>query len=118
MYAVKRDFVGYGKDFPKIEWPNGARIAVSLVVNFEEGSEKTPLNGDEFPEASGDGFTVSGRLRDVRNESAFDYGARRGFWRLMDIFDRHGVKITVFGCAMALEMNRDAAAWSSMRATR
>ena len=108
MYAVKRDFVGYGNDYPKIEWPNGARIAVSLVVNFEEGSEKTPLNGDEFPEGSGDGFTVKGRRRDVRNESAFDYGTRRGFWRLMDIFDKHGVKITVFGCAMALELNRDA----------
>ena len=109
MSTRAREFKGYGKSYPQIAWPGGARIAVSLVVNFEEGSERTPLVGDEVPEGSGDGFLVQGKRRDVRNESSFDYGSRRGFWRLMNIFDRHDVKVTFFVCAMALELNPDAA---------
>ena len=109
MSTRSREFIGYGKSYPQIAWPGGARIAVSLVVNFEEGSERSPLNADEFPEGSGDGFFVWEKRRDVRNESSFDYGSRRGFWRLMGIFDRLDVKVTFFICAMALELNPGAA---------
>ena len=80
MFTVQRDFVGYGKDYPTIAWPNSARIAVSLVLNFEEGSERTLLNDDEYPEGTGDGFVIEGRRRDVRNESFVDYRCSRWYW--------------------------------------
>ncbi len=109
MSGTTRDFIGYGKDCPAIRWPEGARIAVSLVVNYEEGSERTPLYGDPIAETSGEGYAVPAGYRDVRAESAFDYGSRVGFWRLFEIFERHGVEATYFICARALEHNPDAA---------
>jgi allantoinase len=108
-----RDVVGYNGKPPKVTWPGGARIAISLVVNYEEGSELAIGDGD----ASADrGVTEVGQgpwregVRDLAAESHFEYGARAGFWRLMDIFDEHDVKCTFYACAVALERNPDAAA--------
>jgi len=109
MSTLMRDFVGFGKEYPKIAWPNNAQIAISLVVNFEEGSERTPLYGDQAAEPIGEGFLVEPGRRDVRNESLYDYGSRVGFWRLMNIFGKYDVKVTFFACAMALERNPAAA---------
>ena len=109
MSTTPRDFVGYGKDYPQIGWPNGARIAVSMVVNFEEGSERTPLNDDPVAESGGEAFPVPPGQRSLIHESLYDYGGRAGFWRLLDILDRHDVKATFFCCGMALEMNPEAA---------
>ncbi len=109
MSRTRREFVGYGKDYPKITWPGNARIAISLVVNFEEGSERSLLYGDEVPEGTGEGFLVEERRRDLRNESIFDYGSRRGFWRLMEIFEKYDVKVTFYACAVALQLNPEAA---------
>lgn len=103
-----REFIGYGRDCPPIRWPGGARVAVSLVVNFEEGSERTPLNGDATAEPSGEGYAVPSGYRDLRAESIFDYGSRVGFWRLLEIFERQRVKATYFICANALELNPEA----------
>ena len=49
-----RDFVGYGLNPPAVEWPNGARLAVSVVVNYEEGSEYSLLDGDPHGETMGE----------------------------------------------------------------
>src|SRR5437899_306407 len=105
MAASEREFVGYGKDYPRISWPDDAQIAINLVVNFEEGSERTPLYGDPLGEPTSEGFSRVREVRDLRHESHFDYGTRRAFWRLMEIFDRYDVKISFNACAMALERN-------------
>ena len=108
----RRDVVGYGGQYPKVAWPNGARVAVSLVVNYEEGSELAVGDGDTRTERTLSEVAPmpwpEGR-RDLAMESMYEYGARAGFWRLMDIFDQFQVKSTFYACAVALERNRTAA---------
>lgn len=108
----RRDVVGYGGQYPKVTWPNGARIAVSLVVNYEEGSELAVGDGDTRTERTLSEVAPmpwpEGR-RDLAMESMYEYGARAGFWRLIDIFDQYQVKSTFYACAVALERNRTAA---------
>jgi putative urate catabolism protein len=106
-----RDLVGYGANPPDPRWPGGARLAVNFVLNYEEGGEQTPLEGDPTSEASlheiiGAPATV-GR-RNLVTESVYEYGSRAGFWRLHRIFTRHGTPVTVFAIAQALERNPDA----------
>jgi len=103
-----RDFVGYGPTPPKVEWPNGAQIAVSVVVNYEEGAEKSPLYGDDTHETSGE--IPSGMphgARDLFLESQWEYGARVGVWRLLNVLRDCGAHATFFACGMALERNPD-----------
>jgi len=107
-----RDFVGYGADPPDPKWPNGARLALSFVLNYEEGAENTPLEGDPASEAFlhevvGAPPTV-GR-RNLNTESMFEYGSRAGFWRVHRLFTKHGLTLTVYGVGQALERNPDAA---------
>jgi peptidoglycan/xylan/chitin deacetylase (PgdA/CDA1 family) len=108
----KRDLVGYNGRPPKVVWPNNARIAISLVVNYEEGSEAAVGDGDpEGERGLGEtvgALTTPGR-RDMGMESMYEYGSRAGFWRLLEVLDEHEVKATFFVCAVALERNRDAA---------
>jgi peptidoglycan/xylan/chitin deacetylase (PgdA/CDA1 family) len=87
---MDRDFIGYGRTPPKVQWPGKARIAVSLVVNIEEGYK-------EYPKALPPG------VRDYANESAYEYGTRAGFWRIRRLLERYDVPVTYFCCAMALE---------------
>jgi peptidoglycan/xylan/chitin deacetylase (PgdA/CDA1 family) len=101
-----RDFIGYGVNPPDVQWPNGARIAVSVVVNYEEGSEYSILDGDPAGETSGESPSPAGPgERDLANESFFEYGSRVGVWRILNILDRYNVKGTIFACALALERN-------------
>ena len=107
---MERDFIGYGKTLPKVEWPNKARVAISLVVNYEEGSEFSYGFGDdrqesykEYPKELPEG------VRDLGNESAYEYGSRAGFWRIMRILERYGAPATFYCCAAALERNPEAA---------
>ena len=101
-----RDFIGYGVNPPDVQWPNGARIAVSVVVNYEEGSEYSILDGDPAGETSGESPSPAGPGDgDLANESFFEYGSRVGVWRILDILDRYNVKGTIFACALALERN-------------
>lgn len=104
---TERDLIGYGGRPPASHWPGGARVAVSLVVNYEEGSELAIGDGDSTRERS----TLARPLdvRDLASESMYEYGSRAGFWRLMRLFDRTGVPATFFSCAVALERNRAAA---------
>jgi peptidoglycan/xylan/chitin deacetylase (PgdA/CDA1 family) len=103
-----RDLVGYNGKPPKVTWPGGARIAISLVVNYEEGSELAIGDGDTTREVGTNSGTDLTQ-RDLALEGMYEYGARAGFWRLMDIFDEHDVKCTFYACAVALERNPDAA---------
>lgn len=107
---MDRDLVGYGRDVPQARWPDGARIAVSMVVNYEEGSEYSLLDGDSHHETNGEvPSPVPPGQRDLFNESFFEYGSRVGVWRLLDLLDKYGVASTFFCCALALERNREVA---------
>jgi peptidoglycan/xylan/chitin deacetylase (PgdA/CDA1 family) len=104
-----RDFVGYGPLPPRVRWPNDARVAVSLVVNYEEGSEISLAAGDGRNEFVGEfGIPINvqqGNVRDYCTESIFEYGSRAGIWRLARTFDEFDVPCTFFACAIALELN-------------
>jgi len=107
-----RDLVGYGASPPDPQWPGGARLALSFVLNYEEGGENTPLEGDPASEAFlhevvGAPPTV-GR-RNLNTESMFEFGSRAGFWRVHRIFRKHGLPLTVYAVAQALERNPAAA---------
>ncbi len=105
-----RDLVGYGEHPPVVEWPGGARVAVQIVVNYEEGSEKSFPMGDEVNDGLHEiPFHLDG-VRDLCVESVYEYGSRAGVWRLFRIFDRAGVPVTFFAAAVALERNPAVAA--------
>lgn len=107
---MERDVVGYGKNVPQVRWPGDARIAVSMVVNYEEGAEYSTLDGDSHHETNGEvPSPVPSGDRDLNNESFFEYGSRVGVWRLMDLLDRHKIPATFFCCALALERNPEVA---------
>jgi peptidoglycan/xylan/chitin deacetylase (PgdA/CDA1 family) len=106
---LKRDFIGYGNNPPKIRWPNGTRIAVQIVVNFEEGAENSVEKGDKMPEQLGDFPPIDLPVRDLGLESVFEYGSRVAIWRILDLFDKHNIKVTFFACGEAVELNPVAA---------
>ena len=100
-----REFVGYGEHPPRVEWPGGARVAVQVVVNYEEGSEKSFPMGDGVNDGMHEiPFHLDG-IRDLCVESVYEYGSRAGIWRLFRVFDRAGVPVTFFAAAVALERN-------------
>jgi peptidoglycan/xylan/chitin deacetylase (PgdA/CDA1 family) len=109
---LTRDFVGYGAAPPHADWPDGARLALNFVVNYEEGSEASIPDGDGISEAS---LTESPESpngpgsRDLAAESMYEYGTRVGFWRVLKLFEDRGLPATVNACALALERNLDAA---------
>ena len=109
--AYPRDLVGYGANRPNPKWPDGARLAVNFVMNYEEGSEASILDGDPGPETGLlEGATgVPAGMRDMNAESLYEYGSRVGFWRLMKLFRDFDLPLTVFACALALERNPEAA---------
>ena len=105
-----RDFIGYGENPPNIVWPNKAKIAISVVVNYEEGSEYSLIDGDTHHETNNEvPSPVPLNQRDLFNESFFEYGSRVGVWRLLNLFERYGVKTTFYCCAVALERNPEVA---------
>lgn len=104
-----RDLAGYGLHPPRIEWPGNARVAVSLVLNFEEGAELSVAEGDGRNEAV---YEVIDRLEGIPDpclQSHFDYGTRVGWWRIMETLDRFQVPCTVSACGMAVERSPDLA---------
>ncbi len=111
--SYPRDLCGYGANPPDPAWPNGARIAVQFVVNYEEGAENCVLHGDAASEAFLSeivGAVPIAGERHMNMESIYEYGARAGFWRLHRLFARQELPVSVFGVAMALERNPDAVA--------
>lgn len=103
-----RDFIGYGPNPPQVEWPGGARLAVSLALNYEEGSEHSLSFGDSEDEPMGEWGGYVSPPSTHRNrvvESVMEYGSRVGVWRLLNILSEYEVHGTFFACAMALEKN-------------
>ena len=87
MPRPRRDLVGYGKDTPEFLWPDGKRLAVSIVVNYEEGSEHSQAV-DRMVEGVGEFLPIDIRARDVGNESAYEYGPRVAVWRILETLAR------------------------------
>ncbi|GEL40300.1 polysaccharide deacetylase [Methylorubrum extorquens] len=110
---TSRDLIGYGRTIPQADWPGGARIAVQIVLNYEEGGENCILHGDAASEAFLSeivGAAPWPGMRHMNMESLYEYGARAGFWRLWRLFTERGVPVTVFGVATALARNPEVVA--------
>jgi len=112
VQGYPRDLIGYGRTPPHAAWPNGARIALQIVMNYEEGGEASVLHGDRASETFLNEL-VGGPAYEMRHmsvESVYEYGSRAGFWRLMRLFEERRVPVTVWGVAMALQRNPEAVA--------
>src|SRR5215831_5245866 len=101
--ARARDLAGYAGTPPAVTWPEGARLAVSIVIDFEEGAERNPLEGDGFseagdPESVSEGAVGEVEVHSLQAESIWEYGPRAGAWRLLRILEAHRVPVTFF-CA-------------------
>ncbi|NBC95423.1 MAG: allantoinase PuuE [Deinococcus-Thermus bacterium] len=105
MTRYPRDMIGHGPRPPDAAWPGGARIAVQIVVNYEEGGENCLLHGDPASEAFLSEIVGADAWPGARHwnmESLYEYGARAGFWRLHRILTERAIPATVFGVATAL----------------
>jgi len=102
-----RDMIGYGSAGKKISWPNNSKLAVQIVLNYEEGAESCVLNGDKNSEIFLSEIIGARPVkgRHISMESLYEYGSRSGFWRLHDLFKEKKIPITIFGVGMALEKN-------------
>ena len=108
-----RDLVGYAGRPPCPGWPGDARVAVQFVLNVEEGAESSVVNGDAESEAylhELPGRPARSNKRDPSVESMYEYGARAGVWRLLDLFGQRDLPLTVFAVGRALELNPPLAA--------
>lgn len=105
LLPYPRDLQGHGANPPHARWPNGARIAVQFVLNYEEGGENSVLHGDAGSEQFlSEMFNpASYPARHLSMESIYEYGSRAGVWRLLREFERRGLPLTVFGVSMALQ---------------
>ncbi|WP_028470459.1 allantoinase PuuE [Neptunomonas japonica] len=108
--SYPRDLIGYAGRPPHPRWPKDAKIALSFVLNYEEGGERCVLHGDEESEAflseipSAQPFRHS---RHISMESIYEYGSRAGVWRVLDLFKKHQIPLTIFAVAMAAERHPD-----------
>ena len=103
-----RDLRGYGANPPDPRWPGGARLALQIVLNYEEGGENCVLHGDPASEAFLSEIVGADAREGVRHmsmESLYEYGSRVGVWRLKNLFDRYKIPVTVFAVGMAVERN-------------
>ena len=105
-----RDLVGYGRDVPHAQWPDGARVAVQFVINYEEGGENCLLHGDAASEAFLSeivGAAAWPGQRHMNMESIYEYGSRAGYWCLHRMFTARRLPVTVFGVATAMARHPD-----------
>jgi peptidoglycan/xylan/chitin deacetylase (PgdA/CDA1 family) len=102
MNGPARNLIGYGPTPPGVRWPQPHRVAVSFVVNFEEGGEFSMNDGDPVNEGV---YEVTDRLDVPDNciDSHFEFGTRVGWWRLADLFQAHGAPFTLSACGRAVE---------------
>ena len=106
--SYPRDLAGYGRTPPHAGWPGGARIAVQLVLNYEEGAEANVLDGDAGAEVFLSDIANPAAVPGARHmsmEQIYEYGSRAGVWRLLRLFERYGVPVTIFGVALAMQRN-------------
>jgi allantoinase len=108
---IARDLVGYGATPPHPKWPADALIAVNFNLNVEGGGELTLANGDDESEGmlNDIGVNTQRGRRVPLVESAFEFGSRRGAWRVLNVFDEFSVNTSVLGVARALEQNPELA---------
>jgi len=104
-----RNMIGYGSKQIKVVWPNNAKLALQIVLNYEEGAENCILHGDKYSETFLSEIIGAKPIkgRHINMESFYEYGSRRGFWRLHNLFTEKKIPITIFGVAMALKRNPD-----------
>ncbi len=103
MARYPRNMTGYGPNTPDPKWPGGAKIAVQIVLNYEEGGENNILHGDAASEAFLSeivGAAAWPGQRHLNMETIYEYGARAGFWRLHRLLKE--LPVTVYGVATAL----------------
>ena len=102
-----RDMIGYGSKKIDVVWPNKAKLALQIVLNYEEGAENSVLHGDKHSETFLSEIIGAQPIkgRHINMESLYEYVSKRGFWRLHDLFQEKKIPITIFGVAMALERN-------------
>ena len=103
-----RDMIGHGPRTPQVNWPGSARVAISLVLNYEEGGENCLLHGDAQSEAFLSDIAGAAPWPGMRHwnmESIYDYGARAGFWRLHRLLTGRALPVTIYGVASALARN-------------
>ncbi len=108
-----RDLVGYGRTPPRVEWPEGALVAINLVLVYEEGSERGVAAGDDAGDGWGE-YAAAGAeppTRDLGTETHYEYGSRAGVWRLARLADGYGIPVTVSSTAVALEGNPAVGEW-------
>ena len=111
-----RDLIGYGENPPDPKCPNGARLAVQFVLNYEEGGENSVLHGDPGSESYLTeivGLTPLQGERDLTVESLYEYGSRVGVWRVLKLFDTKKLPLTVFAVGLALERKANALLFAS-----
>lgn len=105
-----RDLIGYGANPPHPKWPNNAKIAVSFVLNYEEGGERCLLHGDQESEAflsELPGAQPFPSARHISMESVYEYGSRVGVWRILRLFEEFNFPLTAFVVAMAAQRHPD-----------
>ncbi|MCW3846641.1 allantoinase PuuE [Sphingomonas sp. LB-2] len=106
--SYPRDLIGYGRTPPHAAWPGGARIAVQCVLNYEEGAEANILDGDQGAEVFLSDIANAAPVQGARHmsmEQIYEYGSRAGVWRLLRLFARYDVPLTIFGVALAMQRN-------------
>ena len=106
----ERNLIGYGKRDLKVKWPNNARLALQIVLNYEEGGENCVLYGDKNSESFLSEIIGAQPVHNSRNmnmESIYEYGSRRGFWRVYNDFTDRKLPLTVFGVGLALKQNSE-----------
>ncbi|SNB73084.1 Peptidoglycan/xylan/chitin deacetylase, PgdA/CDA1 family [Arboricoccus pini] len=103
----ERNLVGYGRQTPTGAWPNGARLAINVVVNYEEGSERSFAMGDadQEPMTEWGSYAFPKDIRNLAMESMYEYGSRVGVWRILDSLADARIPATFFACAVAFEQN-------------
>ena len=104
-----RNFIGYGQNDFKVVWPNNAKLALQFVLNYEEGGENCVLNGDKHSETFLSEIIGSKPIEDrhMNLESIYEYGSRRGFWRIYNKFVERKLPLTIFGVGLALQQNNE-----------
>jgi peptidoglycan/xylan/chitin deacetylase (PgdA/CDA1 family) len=105
----RRDVVGYGERKPRVRWPNDARVAVSLCINNEEGTEYSFATDGRNEGLAEIPYTMDPQYRDLCAESVYEYGGRAGVWRLLDLFDEYKVRTTFYAAATSFELNPEVA---------
>jgi len=105
MISSDRNFQGYGSNPPHPEWKDNARLALSFVLNIEEGAELAIGMGDEHNESIYEVVDEIKGVPDLCMESHFEYGTRVGLWRILNLFDQYSITATINVCARAFEIS-------------